>query len=79
MPKIPNYRWAEKRMKPCPFCGCTRIRILPQALLPGMSKGFGYWMVRCWHCNVRKMVITNYQRQLVVEWNYRGTEIWSPP
>jgi hypothetical protein len=53
-----------KDAKPCPFCGCNKIELIPQ--------GKQYeWLIKCTCCGVKKFVYTAYQRQLKAEWNNR--------
>lgn len=50
-------------LKPCPFCGCREIRILPQPS--------GQMSVNCERCYVTVMTITRFKRQAVAKWNQR--------
>lgn len=64
MMKYPkDYKFPPGKFKPCPFCGCDNIEVLPQ-------RGSGK-LIRCWQCNVSKFVVTEYKRQLYAEWNTR--------
>lgn len=51
-----------KKLLPCPFCGCKRIRILPQAA------GFS---VNCEECYAYKVVYSKYLKSVVTSWNIR--------
>jgi uncharacterized Zn finger protein len=48
----------------CPFCGCTKIEIIPQ------EKQYE-WLIKCTGCGIKKFVYTAYKRQLKAEWNRR--------
>jgi uncharacterized Zn finger protein len=49
---------------PCPFCGNTKIELIPQ--------GKQYeWLIKCTVCGVKKFVYTAYHSSLLVEWNVR--------
>lgn len=52
-----------KDAKPCPFCGSTKIELLPQ--------GTNEWLIKCTVCGVKKFVYTKYKKQLKAEWNTR--------
>jgi len=49
-------------LKPCPFCGCKDIRVLPQ------PNGFS---VNCMSCSARMLVHTDFAKQAASEWNLR--------
>ncbi len=49
-----------KKLLPCPFCGCERIRILPQAA------GFS---VNCEECYAYKVVYSRYLKSVETAWN----------
>ncbi len=51
-----------KKLLPCPFCGCERIRILPQAA------GFS---VNCEECYAYKVVYSRYLKSVETAWNNR--------
>jgi hypothetical protein len=51
------------RFKPCPFCGCSRIELLPQSAAT--------WLVRCSMCRASKLVISQFRFQALAEWNQR--------
>jgi Lar family restriction alleviation protein len=53
-----------KNAKPCPFCGNTKIEVIPQ-------KENYEWLIKCTVCGIKKFVYTAYKRQLLVEWNRR--------
>lgn len=56
--------------KPCPFCGSSDIRILPQ---PN-----GVFTVGCIWCTAKVTVVTRYKRQAVAQWNWRRRPEGSP-
>jgi hypothetical protein len=60
------YQWAEKQLKPCPFCGESKIDILCQPE--------GWFLIRCWNCPASMRIYTKYQRQLIAFWNHRPKE-----
>lgn len=62
-----NYKWANKKLKSCPFCG-GESELLPQVFPPYDKKGF---MIRCIRCSARKLSFSKYQLQAVCEWNVR--------
>ncbi len=51
-----------KKLLPCPFCGCERIRILPRAA------GFS---VNCEECYAYKVVYSRYLKSVETAWNNR--------
>jgi len=55
---------------PCPFCGSSIIRMLPQE--------YGY-SVNCEDCGAKKEVVTKYKRQAAFEWNMRRDPKELPP
>lgn len=65
----------KEKLKPCPFCGSTRIEFLPQT----DHKEFPEWRLRCAECTASRTVFTKYQRQRVAEWNYRTTDLVALP
>lgn len=57
------YVHQEKKLLPCPFCGCRKIQILPQ---PN-----GWLSVRCTACATTKKEVTQHLKQIVASWNAR--------
>lgn len=53
---------SEKTLLPCPFCGCDRIRILPQ------PSGFS---ADCMECGVTVREVTKFREQIIAKWNCR--------
>jgi Lar family restriction alleviation protein len=52
-----------KKLKSCPFCGGTA------SILNGPFENS--WYIRCDECGARKFVVTNFQKQIIAEWNSR--------
>ena len=53
------------KLKPCPFCGGDRIRLLPQ---------IGGFTVDCLDCGAMVREFTEYQSQVIAKWNQRAVE-----
>lgn len=50
-------------LKPCPFCGCREIRILPQ---PDKCQ-----TVNCQRCYAEKYVVSHLKISAIAAWNQR--------
>ena len=59
------------KLKPCPFCGSSDIRILPQP--------DGVYTVDCIWCTAKVTVVTRYKRQAAAHWNQRRPPEPPPP
>lgn len=57
-----DYAEHERKLKPCPFCGNRRIRILPQ------PNGFS---VDCLECQAKIRVFSAFPGDIVASWNRR--------
>lgn len=53
----------SESLKPCPFCGCQTIRLLPH--------DHGWLSASCVMCDAEVRCVTRFRSQIITHWNRR--------